>query len=289
MSQFTACNVLAGNKVNSGAATGLPRDTDASFHLGRGKEIRADPTRPDHLVVDDSLFCNTDWHRTLSLGQLIRFIFTQLHSSIRILLDMAEVPVPFSEPPYALGLPVPWMTSGLQEWQQKCFKFVNEHLTKGAWDWEKEETVPEHVFETFAKHRMLIPSLPSPLPVRELKDAGIHDVLGVKVEDFTYWHNYIYGNEMLRSGLTGPSGSLTTGIAFGVPPIIKFGNGQLKKRFLPELLRGEKRTCIAITEPDAGSDVANIQTTAVKSKDGKKYIVNGTKVRFGRWKSTRCS
>lgn len=61
------------------------------------------------------------------------------------------------------------------------------------------------------------------------------------------------------------------------PPIIKFGDEQLKKRFLPDLLTGRKRACIAITEPDAGSDVANIQTTAVKSKDGKNYIVNGTK------------
>lgn len=62
-----------------------------------------------------------------------------------------------------------------------------------------------------------------------------------------------------------------------MPPIIKFGNEQLKKKFLPDLLTGRKRTCIAITEPDAGSDVANIRTTAVRSKDGKKFIVNGTK------------
>ena len=82
---------------------------------------------------------------------------------------------------------------------------------------------------------------------------------------------------MARSGLAGPSGSLTTGIAFGVPPILKFGNKQLKERFLPDLLLGKKRICIAITEPGAGSDVANIQTTAVKTEDGKHYIVNGTK------------
>lgn len=189
----------------------------------------------------------------------------------------AEVPIPFSEPPYLQGLPVPWITPELREWQQKCRAFITEHLTQYAWDWEKEETVPAHVFEVFAKHHMLIPSLPAPLPVKELKDAGIHDILGIKVEDFTYFHTYIYGDEMLRSGLTGPSGSLTTGMAFGVPPIIKFGNEQLKKRFLPDLLTGRKRTCIAITEPDAGSDVANIRTTAVKSKDGKKWIINGTK------------
>lgn len=82
---------------------------------------------------------------------------------------------------------------------------------------------------------------------------------------------------MARTGLAGPSGSLTTGMAFGVPPIIKYGSKSLQERFLPDLLTGRKRTCIAITEPEAGSDVANITTTAVKTPDGKHYIVNGTK------------
>jgi acyl-CoA dehydrogenase len=82
---------------------------------------------------------------------------------------------------------------------------------------------------------------------------------------------------MARTGLAGPAGSLTTGMSFGVPPIIKYGNKQLQERFLPDLLTGKKRTCIAITEPEAGSDVANITTTATKTPDGKHYIVNGTK------------
>ncbi len=82
---------------------------------------------------------------------------------------------------------------------------------------------------------------------------------------------------MARSGLSGPSASLTTGMSFGVPPLLKFGNEKLQERFLPELLLGKKRICIAITEPDAGSDVANIQTTATKSSNGKYYIVNGSK------------
>ena len=82
---------------------------------------------------------------------------------------------------------------------------------------------------------------------------------------------------MNRSGLAGPPGSLTTGVSFGIPPIIKFGNRQLQERFLPDLLLAKKRICIAITEPGAGSDVANIQTTATKSNDGRHYIVNGSK------------
>ena len=192
---------------------------------------------------------------------------------------MAEAPpVPFSEPPYLNGLPSPYYTPELRKWQKACRAFISEHLTPFAFEWEKEETVPEYLFETFSKHNMLIPTLPSPLPVQQLKACGIHDILGVvKVEDFTSFHNLIYIDEMHRSGLSGPPASMTTGMAFGVPPIIKFGSKQLQERFLPDLFWGRKRACIAITEPDAGSDVANIKATAIKSQDGKKYIVNGTK------------
>ncbi len=55
---------------------------------------------------------------------------------------------------------------------------------------------------------------------------------------------------------------MTAGFAFGIPPIVKFGSKELQERFLPDLLTGKKRGCIAITEPEAGSDVANIVTTA---------------------------
>jgi len=52
---------------------------------------------------------------------------------------------------------------------------------------------------------MLTPALPSPLPLKELTAAGIHDILGVvKVEDFTYFYCLVYNDEMARSGLGGP-------------------------------------------------------------------------------------
>ncbi|KAJ4296642.1 hypothetical protein N0V90_006690 [Kalmusia sp. IMI 367209] len=186
--------------------------------------------------------------------------------------------VPFSEPPYLAGLPSPYYKPTHLRWQKAVREFITKNLTEKALEWDTEETLPEHVFETFAKAGMLLPSLPAPLPVEWLKKLGIHDILGVvNVEEFDYIHTMIYCDEMQRCGLAGPSGSLTTGISFGVPPLLKYGNKQLQERFLPELLTGKKRTCIAITEPAAGSDVANITTTATKTPDGKYYIVNGTK------------
>ncbi|KAI9699122.1 MAG: hypothetical protein M1836_003311 [Candelina mexicana] len=186
--------------------------------------------------------------------------------------------IPFSEPPWLRGLPSPYYTASHRAWQKRCRAFLEENLINHALDWERAEFVPENVFRKFADANMLIPSLPAPLPVDWLKRVGIHDIQGVKVEEWDYIHTAIFCDEVgVSSGLAGPPSSLMTGMAYGVPPLLKFGSKQLQHRFLPDLLLGKKRTCIAITEPEAGSDVANIQTTAIKSDDGKHYIVNGTK------------
>jgi acyl-CoA dehydrogenase len=145
-------------------------------------------------------------------------------------------------------------------------------------EWENDGNVPAHVFETFSKHNMLIPNLPAPLPVKLLKSMGISELLGgLKIEDYDHIHFSIYISEMRRAGLGGPPSSLSTGMAYGAPPIITYGSEKLQQRLLPELFSGRKRICIGITEPDVGSDVANLSTTAKKTADGKFYIVNGTK------------
>ncbi|KAG6978148.1 Acyl-CoA dehydrogenase apdG [Fusarium oxysporum f. sp. conglutinans] len=111
-----------------------------------------------------------------------------------------------------------------------------------------------------------------------LKSLGITELSGgLKIEDFDYMHFSIYITEMRRMGIGGPASSLSTGMAYGMPPIITYGSAELQKTLLPDLIKGKKRICIAITEPDAGSDVANITTTAERSPCGKFYIVNGEK------------
>lgn len=64
-------------------------------------------------------------------------------------------------------------------------------------EWEKEETLPDDVFEKFAAANMLVPSLPAPLPVKWLKRLGVYEMLGgVKVEDWDYIHTAIYTDEV---------------------------------------------------------------------------------------------
>lgn len=114
--------------------------------------------------------------------------------------DVSPNPVPFSEPPYLQGLPSPYYTASHRRFQKACRAFVWEHLLSHAMEWEKAGTVPEHVFKDFCKHNMLLPNLPAPLPVEWLKRLGIHDILGVKVEEWDYLHTGIYCDEVWWTG-----------------------------------------------------------------------------------------
>ncbi|KAH7142760.1 acyl-CoA dehydrogenase/oxidase [Dactylonectria estremocensis] len=192
--------------------------------------------------------------------------------------SLDDNPTPFSESPWLTGLPSPYYSDSHRKWQKSCRDFISQHLGPYALEWEDEGNVPAHVFETFSKHNMLIPNLPAPLPIDMLKDMGVTELLGgLKIDEFDYFHFSIYISEMRRFGVGGPTSSLSTGMAYGMPPIITYGSRDLQQRLLPGLIRGETRICIAITEPGAGSDVANISTTAVKSECGKLYVVNGEK------------
>ncbi|PQE11979.1 putative acyl- dehydrogenase protein [Rutstroemia sp. NJR-2017a BVV2] len=189
----------------------------------------------------------------------------------------STVPVPFSEPPWLMGLPSPYYNDSHRKWQKTCRALVSE-LMANADEWEAQGDVPADLYQKFAAANFLIPNLPSPLPIEHLRSIGITHLPGdLPIADFDYLHTLIYTDELARSGSMGPSGAITTGMAFGVPPLIKFGSESLQKRFLPDLLTGKKRICIAITEPGAGSDVAAIETTAKRSRDGKFWIIDGEK------------
>jgi len=73
----------------------------------------------------------------------------------------------------------------------------------------------------------------------------------------------------------------TTGLIFGTDllctyPLLQFGNEEQKKKYLPPLAKGESLGAFALTEPEAGSDAGNVQTTARKEKDS--YVLDGNKI-----------
>ena len=85
--------------------------------------------------------------------------------------------------------------------------------------------------------------------------------------------------EMAAIGARSPL--LSFGISMLGPALLKYGNEAQKKRFLPEIARGEIRWCQGYSEPGAGSDLAGLQTKAEGAFDkewGDHYVVNGQKV-----------
>ena len=99
----------------------------------------------------------------------------------------------------------------------------------------------------------------------------------MKASEYDAFAELIITDEISRIGSGGLAWGILGGLSIGLPPILKFGSKYLQELVCKPCLTGEKVICLAITEPYAGSDVANIQCEAKKSPDGKHYIVNGEK------------
>lgn len=102
-------------------------------------------------------------------------------------------------------------------------------------------------------------------------------IQSVPPEKWDLFHEMLLCDELSRAASGGFVWNVLGGFGIGCPPMVKFGKPELVKRILPGILNGDKRICLAITEPDAGSDVANLGCEAVLTPDGKHYIVNGAK------------
>jgi 3-oxocholest-4-en-26-oyl-CoA dehydrogenase alpha subunit len=83
---------------------------------------------------------------------------------------------------------------------------------------------------------------------------------------------YIFFDESMRAGAPVPMLTINT---VG-PTIMQFGTQEQKDFFLPQILAGDIHFCIGYTEPESGTDLASLQTRAVR--DGDEYIINGQKI-----------
>ncbi len=114
---------------------------------------------------------------------------------------------------------------------------------------------------------------------RKAADAGIlglgyPEEYGGHSNGFDIFHSLTQSEELARPGAGGLTASLMTH-GIGLPPILRMGSEEMKRRVAPEVLSGEKIIALAITEPSGGSDVAQLRTRA--ERVGNKYVVNGSK------------
>ena len=92
--------------------------------------------------------------------------------------------------------------------------------------------------------------------------------------DLSLMQQVIFFEEYARAGGPGRVGHI--GETLLGPTLIAFGTEEQKKRFLPAIVSGEELWCQGYSEPNAGSDLANVQTKAVR--DGDQWVINGQKV-----------
>ncbi|MDP6062581.1 MAG: acyl-CoA dehydrogenase family protein [Acidimicrobiales bacterium] len=87
-------------------------------------------------------------------------------------------------------------------------------------------------------------------------------------------HQLIIDDELRRASVSMPANAI--GIGWAGPTILAAGSEAQQQRYLPTILNGEEFWCQLFSEPDAGSDLANLATRAVR--DGDEYVVNGSKI-----------
>ncbi|MGP8154484.1 MAG: acyl-CoA dehydrogenase family protein [Smithella sp.] len=136
-------------------------------------------------------------------------------------------------------------------------KFLDKEIVPYIEEWEEACIVPRSVWKKMGEQGFLCTDVPE-----EYGGAG---------GDFLY--SVIVCEELVKSNFSGLTASLHSDIC--VPYISAFASEEQKRKYLPGCVSGDIVTAVAMTEPNAGSDLAKIKTTAVE--DGDQIILNGQK------------
>ena len=139
-------------------------------------------------------------------------------------------------------------------------RFAEEELAPHAEEWEEQGEFPDWVF-------------------KKAGDLGLHGL--TYPEEYggaggDYFATVVFAEEIGRCNSGGVSMALSVQTDMATPPVNKFGTPQQKETYLRPSIAGEKIACIGISEPNAGSDVMNVETTATWTGDG--WRLNGRKI-----------
>ncbi|MHB8139098.1 MAG: acyl-CoA dehydrogenase family protein [Smithellaceae bacterium] len=136
-------------------------------------------------------------------------------------------------------------------------KYLDKEVVPHVEEWEEAGIVPRSVWKKMGEQGFLCTDVPE-----EYGGAG---------GDFLY--SVIVCEELVKSNFSGLAASLHSDIC--VPYISSFASEEQKRKYLPGCVSGDIITAVAMTEPNAGSDLAKMKTTAVE--DGDHIVLNGQK------------
>ncbi len=137
-------------------------------------------------------------------------------------------------------------------------KFVEREVVPHHAQWEKDGVVPRELWQSAGAKGFLCLQVPE-----EYGGLGLKD----------YRYNMVTIEELVRVGASGPGFTVHSDMV--TPYITNFGTEEQKQKYLPGMVAGECIGAIAMTEPDTGSDLAAVRTTAIRQGDD--YVINGQK------------
>ena len=152
----------------------------------------------------------------------------------------------------------PFFTEEHEAFRAVVRRFVTKEIEPFASQWDEDGEFPRDLYRKAADIGLL--------------GLGFPEAFGGTPAD--QFMRIVVSQELARPGAGGINASLMSH-GIGAPPIVAGGRPEVQARVLPGIIAGEKISALAITEPNGGSDVANLRTTA--RRDGDHYIVNGEK------------
>src|SRR6266513_1553291 len=145
-----------------------------------------------------------------------------------------------------------------EELRLQVRRFLEREVAPHLEEWE-ETTFPDSIVKRFG----------------ELGFLGLRYPPEYGGQGGDYFSAVVLSEEMAKIGSGGLGMAVAVQAEMATPPVFKFGTEEQKRKWLLPAIRGEQIASLAISEPDAGSDVAGITTTA--RRDGDHYVVNGRK------------
>lgn len=154
----------------------------------------------------------------------------------------------------------PWFREEHVLFREQVRRFVDEEVKPKAEAWEETGYVPRPI----------------------LKQMGDLGFLGVRYPEeyggsaMDTVATAVLAEELGKSTFGGFAVTVLVHTDMASPHLVNAGSKAQLDKYLPDIIAGKKITAVAVTEPDAGSDVAGLRTTA--KKDGGDYVINGTKM-----------
>ncbi|HET9754258.1 MAG TPA: acyl-CoA dehydrogenase family protein [Myxococcales bacterium] len=155
------------------------------------------------------------------------------------------------------------MDFGLNESQRKLVQMVRDfcvcEVKPHAQEWDRDERFPREVVSQLGELGLLGMTVPEELGGSALDTVSVAAV----VEEIARWDGSLALTVASHNGL-------------GTSHLLRFGNDELRQRYIPDIAAGRKLAAWGLTEPGSGSDAAGMRTTAVRKDKG--WVLNGAKM-----------